>query len=88
LKSAKIFKITKKYHFQTNHTSNPSFEDFASLKKRFPLIDDGYRPVYEKPLPIDKDVDGRARLRKTLDEILSRYKDASKPTTLSCIHTP
>ena len=57
----------------------PGFEEANALKKRFPLIDETYNPVYKKPMPKEGFGDDACigRLRKTLNEIFKRYKDAS-----------
>lgn len=55
----------------------PSFEEVTDLKERFPIIDESYKPIYKKPLPKEGYGDDACvgRVRKTIEEIMKRYKD-------------
>jgi len=57
----------------------PGFEDPATLKKRYPLVDLGYKPLYTKGnLPKESygDEECIPRVKKTIEHIEREYKEA------------
>lgn len=56
----------------------PSFEEAKQLQKRYPLVDPNYESVYKKPMPKEGYGDDSCvpRVRKTIQEILRKHKDA------------
>uniref|UniRef100_A0A914CJ21 Phosphoglycerate mutase n=1 Tax=Acrobeloides nanus TaxID=290746 RepID=A0A914CJ21_9BILA len=53
----------------------PGFEDPEKLKKKYPLVDTSYKPVFAPPMPREGYGDDACtpRLRKTLEGILERF---------------
>lgn len=56
----------------------PSFEEATELKKRFPLVDTSYKPIFTKPMPKEGMGDSACvgRLQKTINGICEKCKDA------------
>ncbi|KAI1717264.1 histidine phosphatase superfamily (branch 1) domain-containing protein [Ditylenchus destructor] len=55
--------------------SPPGFEDAATLKKVYPLVDETYEPVFSHPLPKEGYGDEACipRVKKTLETIFKKY---------------
>lgn len=57
--------------------SPPGFENVEVTKKRYPLIDLNYEPVFKPPLPKEGYGDDSCcgRLQKTVDVICKKYNE-------------
>ena len=65
----------------------PGFEDPEKLKRKYPLGDTSYKPVFTPPLPREGYGDDACtpRLRKTLEGILERFDSGIFKFSTGCI---